>query len=517
MTQGIPISRKLVFVNSLSGVIARIINVGLLFWLHRYLISRIPTDEYALYPVFVSMSMFLLLLKTLLSTGLVRYITEAKAQNDAERMERIVSTIFFVSAIVSVGTLFGGSFFALNIEKIITVETRYTTEATIMATVIIASFAFRVLLSPFDIGLIVDQRFVLFNMIEVCTVIVRIILLLVLLLGVSTRVIWVPIATECAQIVGISARSLLSRRLLPELRFKRNLIDGSIAKELLSFGGWSFIGQIANRIRMQADPIILNKLATSFDVTCFYLGNVMLEQINALVIKVSQTVLPGLTAMHATDQNERIGNAFIRYGRLMIWAFMLVALPLIIYRKQLFTLYVGERFLQAATVLLLLMASEGAIKGLSMLNALAVARGQVKFLAVSNLALQIGNFILTIVLVTRYSMGAVGSAVSTAVFLTGVMPLLFVPHALRLSGTSFTRWIKESILPGYVPTLITAVVFIPIREMAPPETWAAFFIQGLSAMAIYLAALYFLAFHPEDKSDFKRFVLHFGSSIKNIR
>ncbi|MFW5835887.1 MAG: lipopolysaccharide biosynthesis protein [bacterium] len=514
---GIPISKRLVFVNATSGIVARVINLALLLWLQRYLLTRITMEEYGLYPVMVSIITFALLIKTLMSSGVARYVAYAKARNDTERIESIGSTIFALTAIVGLISLVLGGLFSVNIHRVLTVAPGFETDAMIMMLVLVMSFSVRVVFSPFEIGLMVDQRFVLLNLIEIGIVAVRILLLVGLLLGVSTRVIWVAVATEAANVGGVLARTLLSRRYLPELRFTRGKYDREVARELLSFGGWSFVGQIAYRIRTSADSLVLNELGTSFDVTVFYLGSMLLKQLTTVTAQIAQTVLPGITAMHATDQGDRLGNTFVRYGRLMLLTFLSVSVPLIVFRREVFTFYVGEAFVLAGSVLLLLMASESLSRGYALLYSLAVAKARVRFLAIVGLCLQVSNLALTIVLVGQFNLGALGSALSSAIFKLGVEPLIVIPYALGLADVTFGTWIKHSVLRGFLPGLIVAALLVVTRLVWPPETVVVLILELAAGFVGYWVVAYFVGFEDSDRRDFGQIVLRRRSVFRDSR
>ena len=455
----------------------------------------------------MSIMTFLLLVKTMLFAGLVRFITDAKARHELERIEKIVSTMFLLAAGVSLVSFLAGGIVAFHINKVVTVAPEYTREAMFIAGVLVVSFSLQILLSPFEIGLLVDQRFVLLNAIEVGVVLIRIAVLLVLLLGVSTKVVWVAVANEAAGVAGLVSRFYFSRRLLPELRFNARKIDRSVGKELLSFGWWAFISDAGHRIRTHADPIILNAFATSFDVVCFYLGNMVRQQLDGFILKMSETVVPSLTAMNATDQIERLGRTFLRFNRITVWLYMLAAVPLMVFRKELFALYVGPEFSAAAAVLLILMATDAVGKSFGMVHKLGIAMGRMKFLAVSGLTMQIGNLALTIVLVMVFDMGAVGAALSTAIFSAGVRSVVLMPYALRLARVSVAEWVRRSILPGYLPSFVAGLFALIIREFGTPVvSWGSILLRIAVTCLIYLLIMYFLGFRDEDKQDFNNLV-----------
>jgi len=508
MKSGIPISKNIIFTNSIYSILSRIINISLIIWLQSFLIRRIPTDEYALYPVFMSGMMFLLLLKSILSSGLVRYYSDAKARHNEEYITRIASTMFAISFVVSLIAFGLGIILTIYINDIFTIPSFYSTDAKIIVFILITSFSLQVLLSPFVVGIHVEQKFLLENLIEISSVIVRLLLLLFLLFGVSTQIIWVAVANEAANITGLFMRFIISRQLIPELRIRLTSIDIDTAKTILSFGTWTFISQVAYRIKTHSDPIILNKFGSSLDVTCFYIGNMLLQQFNMLFLRVSQTFIPSLTALNVTEQHQRLKNIFIRYNRVMIWLFMLAANPIIIFRNELVNLYIGNHYISAAMVMFLLFSSEAISKSYAILPNLTIATGQMKFISISNIILQFSNLILTIILVIFFNMGAVGAALSTLLITITLQTLILVPYSLRLSGVSFSLWLKQTLFPGYLPSFLVLLIFLILQQKLPPiERWDILIIYSIIVVAVYIIIVYFLGFKQQDKKDLNEIFL----------
>ena len=58
MNETVPISKRLVLINSASSMIARMLNVTVLLWLHRHLLGRISAEEYSIYPVLMAVMVF---------------------------------------------------------------------------------------------------------------------------------------------------------------------------------------------------------------------------------------------------------------------------------------------------------------------------------------------------------------------------------------------------------------------------------------------------------------------------
>jgi hypothetical protein len=50
MGSRVPISKKILLINSAGTVVRRLLSIGVLFWMHQHLIRSIPSEEYVLLP-----------------------------------------------------------------------------------------------------------------------------------------------------------------------------------------------------------------------------------------------------------------------------------------------------------------------------------------------------------------------------------------------------------------------------------------------------------------------------------
>jgi O-antigen/teichoic acid export membrane protein len=505
----VEISKRLVLINAASSVAVRVVNVSVLLWLQQYLLKRISPEEYALYPVLGAAIVFLPLLTGVLTSGLGRYIVEAYAKGDERGVTQIVSTMFPLIFAAGLVVLVGGGVFAWYVDHVLTIVPGRVWEARIMMALMVFAFSFNVILSPFSVGFYVRQKFMLSNALEVGRELLRIGLLFALLLGVSTRVLWVVVASVSAQTAWLLVSRTISCRLVPALRFRVSEIRWEMAKELTSFGGWMILGQLAEMIRTALDPLVLNKFATAVDVTSFHLGSLPLSNIQGLSSLVQQPLQPQLTAMHAAGAKDRLQNAYLRGGRYALWASLFVAIPLMVYSRELFQVYLGpkaELYKAAATVMVLLLAIFPVVYGHVMLANTAIATAQVRLLAIWAVVVQMLNLGLTFYFVGVLKMGAVGSALATFLVLTFVWPLLNWPLGLRLAGVSWGRWFRETAFPGFLPAVVGAAACLTLKFLVHPASWLSLGLCAAAGMGSFLAALFLLCLRPVDKYDLRQTV-----------
>ena len=506
MNKTVIISKKLVFINSCSGILTHLLNIFVLVWLQRYLLEHISTDEYSLYPVLMSLVVFLPLITSMFSGGISRYLVEAYARDEQDRITRITSTMFVVLLLCSPVLLGLGGFVAINIQHILTIAPEWEREAQIMMGLLIVNFVVSMVLIPFQLGLYATQRFVAKNMVDLFCQVLRLGLLCLFLFGISPGVLWVVVSSVIASFTGVMIQVFLSRRYVPALRFRRSHIRWSLVGDLVSFGGWSLLAVLAERIRMFSDPIILNKLSSSFDVTCYYLGSLPQRQLQRFAAVAQVPLTPVLTTMVAVERKDQMRSAFLRGCRVALWCILAITIPLMVFSGELIRLWVGQSFLPTATVMVLLHLGYPLVTSMQLLPNVAVATGDIRPYAIRMLLAQMMNLSLTLFLVGRFNLGALGAASASLATMVVFQPILMIPLGWRLVNVSAKQWCRETLWPGCLPALVAAGFWWMAKMVFQPTgVWALFGVMAVG-ICLYGWALWLFAAKPRDKQDARRAV-----------
>jgi len=505
MQTRIEINKYLVIINSAGSIIAKFIDMAVLFWAYQYLLKRIPPEEFSIFPIVMSIMVFLPLLTIVFSSGISRFIIDAYARGDEERVTQISSTMFVILLAAGMFILVAGGIFIVFIDRILTIDSRFIFEARIMMGILIATFALSLPLYPFTLGFYILEKFIFDKAISLCTEIFRIIVLFILLFCVSTSVMWLVVAISSSMILGVLIRVSISLRLVPALRLKFGYIKINMVKELVAFGTWQLISNLAQRIRISADPIILNKLASPLDVTSFHIGAMFSKHINAMSMLLLYPLGPQLIAINAMKDPERFKSLYTRGGKYSLWMGMIITVPLIVYRKEFMLLYIGEKYIDSSLVLMLLLLTVPFTFGHVMLNKIAFAMGKIRNLSLTMLVMQIINLILTIYLVGVQKMGAVGSALSTAIVMSAGYTGLYVPIGFRLLKLTFPTWIKETCIPGLFPGCCGCLIWLLLKYTVHPATWLSLILCCISGGIVYVAVIAIFCF-----GDYEKEVLRHG-------
>jgi len=336
--------------------------------------------------------------------------------------------------------------------------------------------------------------------------VLRIVLLLSLLFGIGASVRWVVVANVTSAILVQVADVWLSCVLVPALRFRWRAFNRQTLYRVMGFNSWFMLGSIAQTIRQAADPILLNELAAPADVTSFHLGAVVDNQIRGMTMVAAEPLQPQLTALHATGAKQRLSSAYLRGGRLSLWAAMLVAAPLIVFHEELYRVYLDTAFDQyadAPTVMVILFAIYPLMYPSVMLVKIANATEKIRFLMCVTLIAQIVNLGLTVFFLGYLQMGAVGSALATLILCVITRPLIHWPLGLKMLNLPLRRFVGEALAPGLLPAAGAVAVGEVMRRLFQPEQMLTLLACVAICATVYVAIL-LLCLKPADRNDMER-------------
>jgi O-antigen/teichoic acid export membrane protein len=222
-------------------------------------------------------------------------------------------------------------------------------------------------------------------------------------------------------------------------------------------------------------------------------------------------LMPVLTAMHATDEKERLRYTFIRLNRMCLWLSMAVATPLMLYSHNFFRLYLRERYslyVSAPLVMILLFLPYPLHMAVAFLWHVAQASGRIKAYMAIRLTIQLASVALTIFFVGYWRMGAIGSALAGALALCVGCLAGFWPLGLRLLDIRMKRFLFQTLLPGLAPALIGGVVWFLMGRVVPPDTWGRLALCVATGSIAYLAGIA-LCLQPADRADIRQVLNRF--------
>jgi O-antigen/teichoic acid export membrane protein len=497
--EGISISERLVIVNSAGFVLTRIINLSVIVWVYQFLLSKIPTDEFAVYPVVAAIMVMAPLFFTSFTGGITRNALDAYAKGDGLAVTRIVSSILPLIGLMTAIFLPLGWLFAINIDHVLNIPVHMVGQASLMMALLVLAFAVQMMLVPFQIGFHIHQKFVEMNMIMLGREVFRLLLLLGLMYGLGAQVMWVVIASFLADTSCAIVLAIRSRALVPELRFRRDLVDRTEARALMSFGLWTSLGQLGNVMYTHAATIVLNLYGTPQDVTVYFIGATIFRQLQGLIQVAIQPLLPAITAMQATHDIDRLRRTMLRGGRYGLWVALLPGAALMVYADEFVRLYAGEAYIGAAVVIVLFMAILPFDRATTLLPTVCIAMAKVREFFLPAFLFQLAGLVLMVVCAGPMGLGAVGVTLALAAITIVSQLGYFWGLALRLGSTPLPVFLRSTIWLGWLPGLVGLGVWFCVQQVWEITTWWRLAASVAIGTVFYVATLLIFCVEPAER------------------
>lgn len=487
-------------VNALSSVLTAAISMTALVWVNQYLLRRISPEEYALVPVVTSLMVFAEFFRIIFTRGLSRFMVEADARGDDEEVARIVSSMLPVLTAVAAGLGLLGWLVIRHVEWVIAVDPAYRETAQIMLALLFLQLCASIVTTPLTAGLYVRMRFVELNLVQLGQETLRIVLMLALLFGLGPRALWVIVAGTAANLVQFAVLALYTWRILPSARFRPRLVSRATVGRLLSFSMWTSVQGINMFVQRAAAALLLNRFSSSIDVAAFYVGNLPNQQIRKLAQAAAGPATPALTALYATEGEGALQDHYFRGGRYHLWGTLFLVPPLAVHAEPLIRLYVGETYLEAAAVMVILFLLYPLQWSNAMFYQIAYAIGRIRAYNVFSIILAAAGLAAMYLFVAVLDMGAVGAALGMTLGFGAVQVGLLWPMGLKLVNGSWRRFLGQTLVPGMLPFLAACLATWLWGLAVPIAGWAAFAGACAVSAAVYLAVMLGATLDPTDKA-----------------
>ena len=513
MSAGIEISKRLVVINSASSVLRSVMNLTVLFWVQRHLVRNVPAEEYQMLALIFPLLLFTPLLTMAVSGGLARFIIEAYAKGDLRRVTQICSTMFPLTLVAGGIVLLVGGLMTWKIESILNLEPQYTSDARVMFAILVARVGIHTILAPFMVGLDVKQKFLFRNILALFLDALRVALIFWLLFDVSTRVIWMVIATVPGMFIETGINLFYSRRLVPELRFDRREIRSELIRPITSFGGWTLVSRAASVAREMTGPFFLAHFSGvnyAIHVQAYRLGSYVETRFYPTVLAPLLTVQPALTGMFALGQEDRLRRTYFRIARYLLWTFMFFGAPAMVFHAELWDVWFGPEYAEivsAGSIVLVLLFAK-ALFGFPqpILAQIALAKARNGPMAVRAMTIELSAVFLAYYFVKERGMGPVGVALGTLTATAVGVPLLIWTFGLRLMDCTVRQWTREVLGRGFAPMLAATPVWLAIWYYARPTNWWELGIAGAVGCAVYAAVLVGFCLPHAERAELGRFL-----------
>jgi O-antigen/teichoic acid export membrane protein len=479
-----------------TGVASWLLQIAMAAVLAPVVLRYAGQETLGTYAVLMQVIGYLALLDLGIGFGMSRYLPQALGVDDGGRRFREVfssgrvfqiATNFLSAAIIAVVAVFVGRWFKLSPD---------TAAQARIALGVLAFWTFArspISITPSALLAVQDMSFP--NIASVITNAVRFGVTIGALM-LHYGLVGITVANVLADALQTAACAWRFQRLFPHLRPEWAWPDKSLLRELISFGSQMTLVNLAVRLCLFTDNLVVGSLFGAMTVSVYYSTQLIGNQLWLIVARLPDYAAPAINQLYAHGESRRLGDIMLRLHRYNLLIILPAAVGLLAFNGTTVRLWLGPGqfagmlltaslagfmvLLCVGHVAFIFVTTAGKIRGTS---ALAVGEG-------------LANLGLSIWLGRR--LGAQGVMLAT---LLANFPT--TAYMLWISVREFqVRWrdmVFHSLLPGSAPVVVSGAALFAIIRVVPPVGWASLVGDSIAFCTVHAAAVFLLGLSAADR------------------
>ncbi|HEX4020253.1 MAG TPA: polysaccharide biosynthesis C-terminal domain-containing protein [Acidobacteriaceae bacterium] len=439
-----------------SRVVRLIIGAVIGFLLTPFMIHRLGAVNYGLWALAFAFIGYYSLLDLGLSTALFTHMSQALGADDKEEANRIYNTgmaayawigcvVLLLTLIFSLGSWFSKSSHGHVLAIVLFICGVQTA----------ISFPMR---APFG-ALNAGSHFDITAWLSIFGLILRSLATVIVLLQ-GRGVIWLAAANLLANIPLYIVALIAAKWAYPFLRlFDRRAVNRAVSKKLLYFGAPVIIGQLADRVRLQSDAIVVSMFLGIAAVAHYNVASTFVLYYVDGIMAIIGVFTPLLTMQDSTCDREGLRKTFFTSTQLAIGSAGFVAFGLIALGHPFIERWMGREYLDAYPVLVVLALATLFDMMHATASASFYATMHQNVYAVLNGTEAVLNLALSISLAPHYGMIGVafGTLIPSFLIRTFVQPLVLeryvgisVREYANVTGRAFLAALLFLVAPAFL-------------------------------------------------------------------
>lgn len=492
MKNQLKIGAILSYVNILAGLI-----VGLGYT--PVMIRLLGQSEFGLYSLIGSLVAYLSVLDMGLGNTIVRYISRNRAVGDKKSESELNGLFLAIYSVIGLITLIVGSILYFNVDNMFgaTLSADQIERAKIMMILLIFNIAISFPLSVFASLMQAYERFIFLRIFNIISVLLKPIIALPFLFmgyGAVTLVVTATIVNIACLLTNV----YYCFKYL-NIHFSKGHFEKAFLYEISGYAFFIFLNAIMDKIYWGTGQFILGMVSGTIQVAIYAIAMQFMNMYMQFSNAISGVLLPKVTMMVANGATKiELTNLMVKIGRLQYIIISYILVIFFLVGKEFIYLWVGENYLSAYIMILILMISLfiPLIQnvGVAILQAMNLNRYRMTVYTI----VAVINIFTSVILAKIY--GGLGCAISTAVALLISTGLIMNRYYHKRIGIDIPLFWKN--ITHMMPSAFILIILVEIFQMniSLEYSWLYFVIKVVIYTLIYTILIYFIGMNDYEKN-----------------
>lgn len=486
--------------NVIFSVVTFVLNTLISFFITPYISDHFGSDTYGYVKLANDFANYASLFSIALNSMASRFIMLERVRGDQRRANQYFSSVAIANIILSAVFIIPSAICVYYLDIFFEINPALIFEVKLTFALTFLNFIVRLLFSIYSNCYYITNTLYIQSLRQAQASIINVVLVLALFLVFEPHISYVVLGTLAATVFTAGINLYYTRRLVPDLRFRRADFNLRCIKDILSSGIWNSITQLSQILTSGLDLILTNLFITPLMMGYMSIAKTIPNVIFSFNTTIASVFSPNLMQLYAKGDTEGLKNAAKSAMRFMC---LFVSIPnaiLCTMGASFYHLWVPDQPAQLIHTMSILTVINTCISGpLQPIYQIFTITNKVRVNSLVMIAYGLVNICCVAILLKLTDWGVyaiLGCSLAGALI---VAFFFHIPYSAKFIGLPKTAFVPEIIKSVFSFIAVSAVGLLITLFFDTSVSWFAWFGAAIATAVIGFAINFTVVLNRQEK------------------
>lgn len=470
--------------NLFSGIMAMFVQIIVSFFLSPYIVKTLGEEANGFTQLANNFVQYATLITVAFNSMAGRFMSVSYHKGDVEQTKRYYSSIVVCNVIISCFLIPIAIYIVAKLDTIVVIENANIVDVKALFICVFINFFANLILSLYSLSMFVTNRIYIQNIFNLVRNILNALILLVVFSVFPARLYYVSFVAMILTLVNIPIFKLYHFRLLPTIKFKKEMFSKFAVFEMLKSGIWNTVNQCGNMLMTGLDLLLANWFISPGMMGVLSIAKIIPNAIISLATVLNTSFAPALTINWAKDNENGV---LTELRRNMKVSSVIVSIPIItftVFSEKFYTLWMPSLDAKALAILsFLTILSFIPWAGPQTLYNVFSVTNKLKVNSIAFIITGFLNVIIVYVLLKTTTLGVYAVAGVSSILSLGRNLIVIAPYTAKILKLKWYVFYKD-VLISLGCCLINAIVGSSFHFMFAIHSWGNLIVAVLLTVIV---------------------------------
>lgn len=294
----------------------------------RVVLKVLGEEDYGIYNVVAGVVVLFSFVNAAMTDSTQRFLNYALGKKDKDKANQTFSASLIIHAAIAGLFLVAAETIGLwFVNNRLNIPAERHSAAVIVYHFSIVASLFGILRVPYNAVIIAYEKMSFFAGISVLEAVFKLVIVFLLTITSSDKLIIYAVLLTVVAIIMLFVHKLYCNHKFKIANYKK-VVNKQLAKDLISFSGWSLFGATANVCNYQGTNVVMNIFTNVTANAAMGIANQVNTAVYSFVSNFQLAFKPQLIKLYAADQKQDFMNLIFRTSKFSFFLLFIIVLPL---------------------------------------------------------------------------------------------------------------------------------------------------------------------------------------------